>query len=297
MICTIINNETGEIITENFVVEELEEKQKKKEIMDKRKSEDEFKSFIDEVCGNFYFMFFELLSKGVTRQMITRFVYLCTFMNYENKLIFGKSKDAQCRFMIENDLEEVLRMSERECNRTKEALVNNDLIVIKDHCIEINDKYAFKGKLQGLKLKTDSKVRIFEQTIKELYEKATPKEHKKICLLFEILPYINLKYNIVCENPDCENMKEVEPITLTELSELLGFSTVQRMKQGLFDLTVNGEKVIALFTIDGDSMILVNPKIYYKGVKLEDVKLLCDMFSIKKDKNKKKKSRAKKQLN
>lgn len=294
MICTIINNETGEVITENFVIEELQDKQKKDEIINRKQLENEFKAFIDGQFGNFYFMFFELLSKGLTRQTITRFIYLCTFMNYDNKLVFGSSKNKEDKLMTINDMKEVFMMSDREFNRTKESLIENNLINIKDHCVEINEKYAFKGKLEGGKLKTDNKVRIFDKTIKELYEKATPKEHKKICLLFELLPYINLKYNIVCENPDCENMKEVEPITLTELTEMLGFSTVQKMKKGLFDLTVNGEKVIGLFTIDDDSMILVNPRVYYKGVKLEDVKLLCDMFSIKRNKKKRKTSKSKK---
>ncbi len=54
--CTVIDNASGEILNEHFNIDELEDIQRKKDIINKKKSDDEFKIFIDENLGNFYFI-------------------------------------------------------------------------------------------------------------------------------------------------------------------------------------------------------------------------------------------------
>lgn len=286
----LIDKATGEVVSENYQAEELEDIERKQKAIEIRKSQDEFCQLIDSHCGNFYFLFYKLLNMNLEKQYITRFIYLCTFMNYENKLVFGNCKDYEYKLLKERELKEVWKMERVETNKTKNALLDSGLIYIENDHVNINSNYVFKGKLDGAKLKTDQKVRVFNNAVQQIYESATPREHKKIALLFLLLPYINLRYNIVCENPECEAMEDIIPITLQEMTEILGFSSVQKLKKGLFDINVGTEKAIALFTIDNISKILVNPRVYYKGTKIEDVKYLIGLFdSAKNQKDLKKK--------
>ena len=280
--CTLIDNETGEMIDENFRIDELEDQERKRKMTEKRKSNDEFKVFIDENLGNFYFLFYKLIKKGIERQYIIRFLYLCTYMDYENKLLFGNGLEEN-KYMREKDLQEVLRLSKREVTRTKKCLIENQFIIInKNKTIQVNEKYCLKGKIPNNKKKSQ-KVRIFESGLKELYEKAKPREHKKLSLLIELLPYINLKFNIICENPQCEKMEEVKPMNLTKITKLLNFSTSQKLKAGLSNISIQDEKAIGMFTIGNKSMILINPKIYYKGTKIEDIQYLLNLFKLYKN--------------
>lgn len=278
--CTVVDNLTGEIIDDNFQIQELNDIQNAKNAIDYRKSEEEFKRFIDENLGNFYFLFYKLIKKGIERQYIMRFLYLCTYMNYNNKLYIKTLN----RYMVEDDLQNILKLSEREVFRTKKVLLDNNFIEIKNNkTIHINKKYCLKGKIEGNKNKS-IKVRIFENGIKELYEKSKSREHKKLTLLIELLPYINLKYNIVCSNPECELMEDITPIKLSDLAKKLHFSSIQKMKKGLFDVTVNEEKVIGVFSINNkSSMILINPRIYYKGSQIVDIEYLMGLFDMSKN--------------
>ena len=279
--CYIVEKETGEILDENFKIDETEDIQKKNEILNKKKSDNEFKMFVDKNLGNFYFLFYKLIKKGIERQYIIRFLYLCTYMDYENKLLFGNGLE-ETKYMREKDLQEVLKLSKTETSYTKKILIANELIFIENNLIIINKKYCIKGKIESSKKKSQ-KVRIFENGLRELYEKAKPKEHKKLALLIELLPYINLKFNIICKNPTCENIKDLKPIDLKEMCKIIKYSSNQssRLKKDLLSLKINGELTIMFSETGSAKFITVNPKIYYKGNKLDDLKWLISSFEIK----------------
>ena len=143
--------------------------------------------------------------------------------------------------------------------------------------------HSTKGRLDKFQKKA-TKVRIFEDAIRALYEKATPREHKQLGLLIEMLPLINLKYNVVCENPSCELEGEIVPINLSRLAEKLGYgvdkNSASKLKRGLFNIKVAGEYVIMVSSTGNGSFVTVNPRVFYKGTLLENVEYLTKMFGL-----------------
>ena len=196
-------------------------------------------------------------------------------MNYDNLLSNGD------RLLKEDDLFDLLLLGKTECYKTKKYFIDNELITInKNKTILINDKLCKKGKI--VKTKSIEVVRMFNDAIQELYKKSKPKEHKKLALLIKLLPMINLKYNIVCKNPSEENIENVEPYKMPELCELLGYekSNASKLKRDLFKLTINDELVIGIFEKVNGKAIYVNPLLYYKGTRLEDINSLITMFKV-----------------
>ena len=279
--CTLIDNETGEIILDDYKLDinDLKDKLESNDSLDKRKSNDEFYRYLDEELGSFYFLFYSLIDNGIEPQYIFRFIYLCCYMDYKNRLLFGSAKEEN-RFMTEQDMEEVLKLGKREYQKTKKSLIEHKLIKInKDNTVSINKKHCIKGDIP--KQKKNDKVRMFEKGIKEIYENSNPREHKKLNILIQILPYINMQYNIICKNPYVENREEIKPITLTELTELVGYKNTFRLKKDLFKLRVAGQQVVMIVETDEGKFITINPKAYYKGTRVEGMKWLVDAFSIK----------------
>lgn len=208
-------------------------------------------------------------------QFLFRFIYLATFMNYDNLLSDSK------KLIKEEQLIDILNLGKTEFYKTKKYLIENNFITIQDNkTILVNDKYCKKGKIN--KTKSIEVVRMFNDAIRELYEKSTPKEHKKLALLLDILPFINLKFNVVCHNPKCEYEENIEPYTMPELCNILGYdkSNASRLKKDLLKLKVNNELVIGIFEKENGKAIYVNPSVYYKGIKMEDIKNLQSMFRI-----------------
>lgn len=234
--------------------------EKVKEILEKKANQTEFQKELIDIYGSFYFNFYKRFDSKIEIQYIVRFLYLCTFLNYDNYLSDGY------RLIKEDKLEDILKLGRREYYKTKSVLIEHDLIKITDdNNILVNNKLCKKGKIN--KTKSIEVVRMFKNAIKDLYEKSTPREHKKIGILIEMLPYINYKYNVVCSNPEEQNIELVKPMTLKDICIKLGYSESysSKIKKKLLSMTVNGKYVIKFSEIYTGKSIWVNPRVYYKG--------------------------------
>ena len=244
-----------------------------KDILKMKKEQDEFQREVLDKYGGLYFKFYNRID--IEGQFLFRFLYLCSYMNYDNYLSDGR------RLIKYNSLNELLKLSDAEYKRTIKYLIDNKLIKKENNLILINCKYCKKGEIH--KTKSIEVIRMFDEAIRELYDKALPREHKKLSLLVAILPYVNFRYNIVCKNPNEDNIELIEPYKMSELCELLGYDKTNssRLKRQLFALRINKEEVIGIFEKSFGKAILVNPRLYYKGNKLEDIVYLAELFRIK----------------
>ena len=242
------------------------------------KKKDE-RSKIFDSFGGFHFNSYEdVLQLEMRKQFLTRFIFICTNMNYNNRVVFGNAKGKE-KLAKEKDLQEILMLSEAETRRTKKALVENSLITIeKDKTILVNRKFAIRGEIEERILIRS--VKIMKDAVQEIYKKAKPTEHTKLALLFDLLPFLNFKHNIICRKPKEEDITKVEAFTLYELAQLLNVNQT-RLKNQLFKLRVDDEEVIGLFSRPTGMHIYVNPKVYYKGNNADDIKALMNMFKAR----------------
>lgn len=62
-------------------------KEELKSVLDKINEQNEFQLFIKDTCGSFYFNFCKRLLDKIEPQYLTRFLYLCTYLDYEGRLV------------------------------------------------------------------------------------------------------------------------------------------------------------------------------------------------------------------
>lgn len=227
--------------------------------------------------GSFYFNFYDNIINKLDFKNITRLLYLCSYMDYNNRLVM-KITEFKHIPMTNKDLIRILNLSEKEFYRTKKELVEQNILIEKEGVFYINESICKRGAI--VDNKKDNKIRNFDNAIKELYRNSVPKEHKFLALIYKILPYINYNHNIVCKNPTEENKEFIEPFTIKEISEMFGYKNQTVFKNNLLKLKVNGEPVVILTFIANTSMILINPKVYYKGNEKNEVKNIEYMIDI-----------------
>lgn len=263
------------------VTDHLSEEQNKQETVKKHvKNFSEIAELIRSFGGFYFSCYKNLLKLKLDKQYMFRFIYLCTLMDYENKITFGNAKGDN-GVAAAKDLQEILKLSKRETINTKNELIENKLIIINDDkTISINNKYAVKGDIDKRKLK--GSVRAMEQGIQELYNKAKATEHKKLGLLIELLPYINFTHNVLCNNPNETDINKVDPLNLTEVMQLVEYKNLSRFKKDLLNLTVNDELVAKITETKHGKFIYINPRIFYKGNNVDDLKAAVNEFRIKK---------------
>lgn len=280
--CTLINNETGEILDRTYTVKTAKEEEKIKDIINFTREKSDFENNILHNLGHFYFNFYKKLPNKLDKQYIFRFIYLCTYLKYGDNRLMKRVKQNKYELIKVSDLMDLLKLSRREFFRTKNELESNNLITInEDKTVSMNNKVSFIGKVD--KNNKQEYSRIFKEAIQELYNNSTAREHKRLALFIELLPFIHYKYNIICKNPKCELMQDVEPFTIQELRDFTNSysgKNITRFKNQLLNIFVNNEKAMMMIEDYEKKFLIVNPRIYYKGNNIDDLAYLINLFKI-----------------
>ena len=216
---------------------------------------------------------------------IIRFIQLATHTNFKNNLYDNNNNRIK-----KSSLSKIWDVKDRKgINDTYNLLKELEYIKeTEEGYIMINDSLIKKGDMENFKnIKKDDDeatyTRLFSNNIQDMYLNTESKSRKQLANLFRILPYINFKYNLFCENPTEVDSSKIAPLTWTDLARMCGYEEkkhIAKFKKDLFKLKIYGYNVIGQFSTDSGYEILVNPKIYYAGDNIKDVEQLYSMFKM-----------------
>lgn len=249
-----------------------------------------FQKFMLNEYGTFFFTnYIEILELLVDVRgdfdgaLAFRFIYLSTYMDYDNKLKWGKGfRGKYTGYMNTKDLSEVMGLSKNHIAKFKNRLIESGLIIVTDGgVISINKKYCRKGKLVALNKRNS--IRSFEHGIQELYKSSTAKEHKRLGVLVQLLPYLNFNHNVLCWNPE-ENIPErLEVLTIQDICRIVGKSVAhaRRFEGEMFKISVGGNYLIGKFRYYScTEAYVINPALFYKGNNIDALKGLSNLFLL-----------------
>lgn len=268
---------------------ETESNLQKSLFLRRKDKKDKLQEHLINEYGNFHLLFFNnLLSSGINKQYEFRFLLLNSLLEYnDNKLIWGKSKNKKGvifmeKYAREKDLQEIWNLSKDETRRTKETLLKANLISIDENgYIKVNPKVAIRGNVNDKNI--DKFTRVFNQTIQNLYYNSTPKEHKFLFNIVELLPYINFNFNIICDEKSTneKNIENIKPLNWKEISNKLGYKNLSRFKKDLLNITVGNKSAIMFIEKKNTKFITVNPSIFYRGNNINDLNTIAEYFKLK----------------
>lgn len=263
------------------ITDSMNKQKKKKDYLEVQESKNKFHKELESLCGKFYFSFYDEVLDKTTPQNLVRFMYLCTYLRYKDNRLMKDSLNNSKTPIYTNELGKYLRLERRETYNTINALVDAQLIRInEDNTISVNRKICKKDKVVNIK-RVDI-IRVFDNGIRHIYEKSNAREHKKIALLFKMLPYINLQWNIVCYNTDEQVLECIKPLEIKELAKCLDQKNITNFKKYILGLTIGNESVCMLNMIGSEqkTFITINPKIYYAGTREYELKYLSNLFKV-----------------
>lgn len=269
-----------------------------KKVLPNRKKEEfaklkkDRRQFVDMFDNFFFLSFNKVLELDLEKQMVIRLLRLCCDLDYDN--VVRKNQLTMLK-MTNKEVGEILNLQERETKKTMSYIKQRGLIKMNENKeIKVNDDFVVKGKLQTSNKKQtmkDGYVRIFEDGFKELYDNCNPRDHKKLFFFIQILPYVNIYYNILCLNPLESDLNKIEILTWNELMKILKIESAQaswRIKQNLLSLKIKEKHVIMIITQGKNQGVTINPRIYYKGNNnLNMIKGLINSFDLMENTHKK----------
>ena len=272
---TVIIKDTGEIIDNVcriYTQEQLE-------IMNKKNKKSLVRS-----KDNFIFITYKLLTSlnienaDFNQPDIARIIYIMSYIGNDNRLMFTERTP-----MTEEKLLEIMGLNDRVFKRFYNKLIKNNILIEKDNYLFINKEFSFYGSIKGNKYDI---IRLYKKNVRLLYNNMSSREHKRLAILYLLIPFINIKYNIVCSNPLEEDKDKVQPLTIEQLAEYFDYDLdwFISLINFLFNLKdINNNPVIK--TVNNtenkkDNSIIINPRVIYAGNDYRDVEAFSTMFNI-----------------
>jgi hypothetical protein len=227
----------------------------------------------------------EKVPESKSNTHVIRFIVLASHITFGGKL-FDSNKNRIKKSSLKNIWGTT---SKNSINETYNLLMECGYIYeTEEGYLMINEDMVIKGEIaeciKELK-KQDGRytcTRIFMKNIQDMFDNTEPRQRKILANLFKVLPYINFKYNVFCENPTETDETKLELLNWTDLARICGYdeTKVTRFKKDLMNLKVYGYDVIGEFNRSTGKTIVVNPKVYYGGDDTKDVEWLYRLFNM-----------------
>lgn len=275
--------ETGEVFDAVGIItqedlDRIEQNKKQKEL---RLMREEYMKTEKKENGTFVWLLYNVntvLDFGISPAILTRLIYLSTYIEDDNKLWLAKTKSKSIR---EEDIRELLNLSDRTYGRFIDEVISNNILIKDDNdCFYINNAFFAKGQLSKVKAKNhlDKRyMKIYNKAIRKLYRNAKVTEHSRLAYLFQMIPFVNVNYNILCHNPMEEDKKNIKAMTMEEYCSLIGYSpdNARRLKTQLKKITINKTPILNFVDNLYGLFCFVNPRVFYGGrpENLKDVEI------------------------
>ena len=287
---TLIKNDTGEIVDENFGFETLEDRERKKQGAIKAKDFEEYKEIQSKYMGNFIFFLYkslDKLKKVLSDADLCKYIMLATYTKKDGYLILDNNKT----YIDKKKMRELLLVTKPNFNKFYNNLIENKLLLEEETSkkYKINLNCFWRGYEKDFKKITDNKLedytRIYVNATRELY-KSNHRQLKKLAIAYKLIPYTNWKYNVLCSNIKEVDTLKINLLTIKDVMNIAGYdnSHMARFKKNFYGIKFYGYDLFGTFQKQADykdSRIIVNPLFAYRNKDVKEIEYLFMLFEIK----------------
>lgn len=247
----------------------------------RRRKENEIRRFFAKSAKGvkFYFVSRGGELKGMSPETVARLIYLISYIRLEENRTRENLLMWKRRPMKREDLPAVLNVSPATVTKFWSEVFPEYINENNEGLLFNNSDLFIKGR--GL---TKSSLKFFVKGIQELYRITPATKHRYLGYLFQLLPYVNIEYNILCHNPLETELEDIEPMSLGEFCDLIDYdksnlSRLLKVYRNLkFSLGDQPSERFVSFVYDGldrdNARVFINPNILYSGTRGDKVAVL-----------------------
>ena len=221
----------------------------------------------------------------ITAANLGRLVYLSTYCDYHNRLMLTERT-----VMRKSNLPEVLNLSKKQERDFRREMIQAGYLQESNGEFYINDRFLYRGERQERTY--NQKMKMFINTVRNIYKSLKPRNHKYFGLIVQLVPYVNRRYNIICRKEDVEEieLEKIHALTITDICRITNYdvnnyNNLLGILVGLlFDVNGYQQSACSLVSYFGNGVskyrFYFNPRLLFIG-DYEDYTILkqhCDFF-------------------
>lgn len=232
--------------------------------------------------SHFYFVLREGKLGNLSAETAARLVYLCTFLDFNGH--FMKSERQR---MKKADLQEVLGLSTGTTHKFWKEVTPSYIGEDSEGLILTNSDIT-RGTIAG---SGKSYQTFYNAAIRKVYRGTKVTRHRHLGYIYQVLPLINIEYNIICWNAGEKVLDNIIPMSVAEFCEQIGYNAGEYTKllkiyrQITFQVENHLEYFLTFVVNEADAShmrIFVNPRILYSGSDYTKVEVLGAFTKIDK---------------
>ena len=220
-----------------------------------------------DIWGTFCFVNREGHFDDMKPENVTKLMYLSTYTGYSGSLMLTERSK-----MTQDCLETVLGVSEATVQRFL-AEAEGQYLIHKGDMLYLDKKTFVRGMINRLSYEA-SYVKLCRNGMRGLYTHAGRHVHRQIGYLFQMLPFLNTEYNMLCWSPSEKDPDRIYPMTLKEFCSHIGYNTrnMKRLAESydriVFPYDGHEERFCSILGDRSEpetTRIYLNPHVLYSG--------------------------------
>ena len=244
---------------------------------ERRKQKQDFyeqKSRLDTL-GEFSFVLAKQRFEGISPETVARLVYLSTYLRTDPSQALFLTQRTK---MTKHDLPSIMGLSRRTADRFLDE-ASQEYIVLDDvgH-LSLNAALFCRGKI-GRHGESLSWRKVYISAVRSLYRAANGK-HRYLGYMFQMIPFINIQYNMLCENIFERDLDNIRQMTDKDFCREISYdySQIARLRKVYknirFEVDGRMEAFCAFVDAGCGTRIYINPHILYSGTRPDLVEVL-----------------------
>ena len=279
-----VNQHTGEVIPPTLVpsgsIIFTPEDQQRYQQQKNAEAEKKLRRRENGELGHFYFAR-EDCTQGIKPQTLARIMFLATYIGYGNNILYL----TQQRLLRKSDLPELMGLKLKTFYSFWAEVTGVYIWEQPDGTLKMPSLFR-RGALKNRKRDAEylRYQKIYIEAMRQLYQQTPVAKHCHLGYVFQMLPFLNWEFNVMCWNPYETKLEKIQQMSLNELCSAIGYNASKRARllEALKKLTYrDGDTTRYLFSyvIPGgcnlsEAKMYVNPRVIYRGNNWHRVEIL-----------------------
>lgn len=222
-------------------------------------------------------------------QTAIRLVYLSTFLEYDGKFLKSNGK-----YITREKMQNLMVLKPATFKRFLAEVVSTGYLIKEKKLYKLNTDHFYRGELSiDSSDKKQRYVRVYINNLRKLYLSVPQNKHVYLGYIFQLIPYINREWNVICYNPEETDEDAIIPMSVGDFCELVGYDRtnaarfMREYRDIKFDWNGYNQSFLEYFynyeDDKADMRFFANPNIFFAGNDYNRVKILKIVFTQKRD--------------